>query len=184
MGDEGLGKTYDCGMHARGVNTVGSWTLLVADAMGGAAVETTGLPGRSLAALVLLSNRPGSSVDWLSRRLGFTQSGAVRLVDRLADLGLLRRERQPGRKEVFLHVTAAGEARLGRGLAARATAIRALVQPLSPSEQEQLAALVGKVLTGGVRRRDEADVACRLCDWEVCKPVCPIEASIVEESTP
>lgn len=171
-------------MHPVAVNTVGSWTLLVTDAMEGAALEATELPGRSLAALVLLANRPGSSVDWLSRRLGFTQSGAVRLVDRLVALGLLRRERHPRRKEVSLHVTADGEARLHQGLQARAAAVQALVEPLSAGEQERLVALIGKVLAGGTRRRDEADVACRLCDWQVCKPVCPLDASVVEGSTP
>jgi DNA-binding MarR family transcriptional regulator len=169
-------------MHAAEANTVGSWTLLVADAMEDASIEATQLPGRSLAALVLLRNRPGSSVDWLSRRLGFTQSGAVRLVDRMVAAGLLRREKQPGRKEVFLHVTAGGQARLRQGLEARARAIQALVEPLSAGEQTQLAALAGKVLAGGTRRRDEADVACRLCDWEACKPACPLDASVVEAS--
>ena len=158
--------------------------MLVDSAMEEAAAAATQLPRRSLAALILLSNRPGSTSDWLSQRLGFTQSGAVRLVDRLAALELLRRERQPGRKEVFLHVTSAGEARLDQGLEAQAAAIRRLLEPLSASEQEQLSALVGKVLAGGVRRRDQADVDCRLCDWAVCKPVCPVESSIVEETTP
>jgi DNA-binding MarR family transcriptional regulator len=178
------GRSYDCVMHPVAVNTVGSWTLLVTDAMEGAALEATELPGRGLAALVLLTNRPGSSVDWLSRRLGLTQSGAVRLVDRLGALGLLRREKQPGRKEVSLHVTAAGEACLRQGLAARAAAIRTLVEPLSAGEQRQLGVLAGKVLAGGTRRRDEADVACRLCDWQACKPVCPVDASVAEGSTP
>jgi DNA-binding MarR family transcriptional regulator len=135
-----------------------------------------------VAALVLLANRPGSSMDWLSSRLGLTQSGAVRLVDRLVALGLLRREKHQGRKEVFLHVTADGEDRLRRGLEARGTAIRVLVEALSESEQEQLGALVGKALAGGARCRAEADVACRLCDWEACGPVCPVDTSVVEAS--
>jgi DNA-binding MarR family transcriptional regulator len=170
-------------MHST-LNAIGSWTLLVSDAMEEAAGEATQLPERSMAALVLLANRPGSSVDWLSRRLGLTQSGAVRLVDRLVILGLLRRDKHQGRKEVFLHVTSGGEDRLRRGLEARATAIRALVEALSEGEQEQLGALIGKALAGGSRRRDEADVACRLCDWEACKPVCPLDASVVEASVP
>lgn len=158
--------------------------MLVTDAMEEAALEATGLPGRGLAALVLLANRPGSSVDWLSRGLGFTQSGAVRLVDRLVTLGLLRRERHAGRKEVSLHVTADGEARLHLGLEARAAAVRTLLEPLSAGEQRQLGVLAGKVLAECARRRDEADVACRLCDWEACKPVCPVDASVAAGSPP
>jgi hypothetical protein len=98
----------------------------------------------------------------------------------LAAPGLLRREKHQGRKEVCLHVTPGGEDRLRRGLEARATAIRALVEALSEGEQEQLGALVGKALAGGARRRDEADAACRLCDWEACKPLCPLDASVAE----
>jgi DNA-binding MarR family transcriptional regulator len=158
--------------------------VLATDAMDGAQLEVADLPERSLAALVLLRNRPRSNVDWLYRRLGITQSGAVRLVDRLVTLGLVRREKEPGRKEVALLVTVSGEARLQQGLAARATAMQALVESLSAAEQTQLATLVGKALAGGTRRREEADVACRLCDWDACKPVCPLDASVAEAGAP
>lgn len=151
--------------------------------MDSAAVDATDLPVRALSALVLLRNRPGCNVDWLHRRLGITQSGAVRLVDRLADLGLLRREKLPGRREVALYVTDTGQARLCRGLRARETAIRALVRPLAQDEQRQLAALIAKALAAGTRQRHEADVACRLCDWDVCKPVCPLDVSVIEEAS-
>jgi DNA-binding MarR family transcriptional regulator len=167
-------------MHTRESNALAAWTVLATDAMEAAQLEVADLPERSLAALILLRNRPESNVDWLFRRLGITQSGAVRLVDRLVTLGLVRREKAPGRKEVALHVTASGEARLQQGLTARATAVQTLVESLSTAEQTQLAALVGKALAGGTRRRKEADIACRLCDWDACKPVCPLDASVVQ----
>lgn len=171
-------------MHKSDANALAAWTVLAADAMDAAQLAVAELPERSVAALVLVRNRPGSSVDWLHRRLGITQSGAVRLVDRLVMLGLLRREKSPGRKEVALHVTARGEARLQRALRARATAMESLIESLSAAEQKQLADLVGKSLAGGTRRREEADEACRLCDWDACKPVCPVDASVVEASAP
>lgn len=167
-------------MHTKDVNTVAAWALLATDAMEAAQLEVAELTARSIAALGLLRNRPASSVNWLHRRLGITQSGAVRLVDRLVALGLLRREKSPGRKEVALRVTASGKARLQQGLTARASAIEGLVESLSAADQERLAALLGKALAGGSRSRDEADVACRLCDWDACKPVCPVDASVVE----
>ncbi|MBV8735640.1 MAG: MarR family transcriptional regulator [Solirubrobacterales bacterium] len=145
-------------------------------------LEAAELPERSLAALVLLRNRPASNVDWLHQRLGITQSGAVRLVDRLVALGLVRREKPPGRKEVALHVTASGEAQLEQGLKARSLAIGALVESLPTADQAKLAALISKALAGGSRERGEADVACRLCNWDACKPVCPVDASVVTES--
>ena len=77
-------------------------------------------------------------------------------------LGLVRREPRAGRREVGLHVTAAGARRLQIALRARADAVQALVAPLPPAERRQLAELTGKALRGGTRRRDEADIACRL----------------------
>lgn len=91
-------------------------------------------------------------------------------------------EKHQGHKEVFLHVTAGGEDRLRRGLQARAIAIRALPVVLSESEQDQLGALVGKALAGSTRRRDEADIACRLCGWAACTPACPVDASAEQTS--
>ena len=93
-------------------------------------------------------------------------------------LGLVRREPRAGRREVGLHVTAAGARRLQIALRARADAVQALVAPLPPAERRQLAELTGKALRGGTRRRDEADIACRLCDWAVCAPACPVDASV------
>jgi DNA-binding MarR family transcriptional regulator len=167
-------------MQAHDANLLSSWALVAGDAMEQAVVDATGLPARSVAALVLLRNRPASNLDWLYGRLGITQSGTVRLVDRLVNLGLVRREKLPGRREVLLHVTAQGEARLQRALTARGRAMQALVEPLSAAEQKRFAASVAKLLAGSARTRGEADVACRLCNWDACKPVCPVDASVIE----
>ena len=152
--------------------------LLGIDAADAAALTSTDLPPRGFAALVLVQNRPPCSVNWLHRRLAITQSGAVRLIDRLEVLGLVRRERTSGRKEVALHVTDSGRARLRTGLNARLEAMQDLVEPLSGAEQRQLAFLVEKMLAAGERTRDETDAACRMCDWDVCKPTCPLDDSI------
>ena len=70
----------------------------------------------------------------------------------------MRREPRAGRREVGLHVTAAGARRLQIALRARADAVQALVAPLPPAERQQLAELTGKALRSGTRRRDEADI--------------------------
>lgn len=169
-------------MHKSAANAMSAWLLVAADACDVAASNAADLPVRALSALVLLDNRGGRNVDWLHRRLGLTQSGAVRLVDRLETEGLVRRERLEGTRAVGLYVTGAGEARLRRGLRARRTAIEALLEPLTEGEQRHVIALIGKALRGAERRRDDADVACRLCDWGLCRPDCPVDASVCEES--
>lgn len=158
-----------------------AWLLVAADARDHASSQACGLAARELSALVLVSSRPGRNVDWLYRRLGITPSGAVRLVDRLEGLGLLRREKTAGKREVALHVTEAGNDRLADGLKARAAALESQLAPLSERERSQLIALVTKVLGAGTRARAEADVACRLCEWGLCRPDCPLDASVIDE---
>lgn len=168
-------------MHTGATNALSAWVVIASDLAESGTAEASGLPERALAALVLVSNRPACGIDWLYRRLGITQSGAVRLVDRLEDMGLLIRERTPGRREVALHLTAAGAARLRRGLRARAAGLETLVASLSPSEQTQLVELIAKSLAQGSRQREQADVACRLCDWEACTSHCPLDESVVPD---
>ncbi|HEX3830713.1 MAG TPA: MarR family winged helix-turn-helix transcriptional regulator [Solirubrobacteraceae bacterium] len=168
-------------MHTTATNALSAWVVIASDLAESATAEASGLPERALAALVFVSNRPACGIDWLYRRLGVTQSGAVRLVDRLEDHGLLIRERTAGRREVALRLTAAGEACLSHGLRARAASLETLVAPLSPDEQTQLVKLIAKSLAHGRRRRDQADVACRLCEWDACTPDCPVDESVVPD---
>jgi DNA-binding MarR family transcriptional regulator len=117
-------------------------------------------------------------VDWLHRRLGITQSGTVRLLDRLQQSDLITRDHRAGQREVEITLTDAGRRALASGLDARAEALQALLAPLSDSDQRQLIKLISKALAAGTRSRDAADVACRLCDWPGCGPGCPVDRSV------
>jgi DNA-binding MarR family transcriptional regulator len=98
-------------------NVVSAWVLHAHDALVAAAEEEE-LDPRELAALTLISSHAGSSIEWLRPRVGLTQSGTVRLVDRLESEGLVRRGGGTGRA-VALTLTRAGAARLVRWNAAR-----------------------------------------------------------------
>ena len=50
-----------------------------------------GLEARDLSALTLVAAYDGCQLDWLRQRIDLTQSGTVRLVDRLAGRGLVIR---------------------------------------------------------------------------------------------
>jgi DNA-binding MarR family transcriptional regulator len=69
-----------------------------------------GLGLRDAAALPLIGSHPGCSADWLWARIGLTQSGTVRLVDRLEGLEYLSREKAG--RSVRLTLLAAGKAAL------------------------------------------------------------------------
>lgn len=152
--------------------------LQISDATDAAGHEAVGLSARELAALVLVRNRRGCTVGWLHARLGLTQSGAVRLLDRLQDLGMVQRIRTDGRREVALAATALGKRVVTRGTDARARVIEAQLSGLCPADREAFMALAARALAGQTRTRDEADEACRLCDWRACTPDCPMEQAI------
>lgn len=163
-------------------NVLGAWILTAADRIRGAA-DAVGLAERELAALVLVSTHPGTGIDWLYRRLGLTQSGGVRLVARLVELGLVERAGSGGRSGVQLTLTQQGRALLALGLRARAAAIDALLAPFDATEAALLVTTAEKGLAAESRQRLDADIACRLCDWQSCGEGCPIDQSVGPAST-
>jgi DNA-binding MarR family transcriptional regulator len=165
-------------MNDRLGNAVSALLLQVEDAGDRRIRSAVDLSSRELAALVLVRNRKGCTVGWLHERLDLTQSGAVRLLDRLQELGLVSRSRDQGRREVALAVTPQGEDVVSRGVAARRRAVDAELAGLSDEDRGSLLTLVERALATRVRTQDEGDEACRLCDWRVCTPTCAVERSV------
>jgi DNA-binding MarR family transcriptional regulator len=163
-------------MHTN-LNVAAAWALATVDAIAAACAQA-GLSEREVAALVLLGSHPGAGVDWLFPRLGLTQSGTVRLVDRLAEAGLAERGAPGGRRGIPLALTGPGRERLDHALAERAGALAAATAGLTPDEQDLLAGLAAKALAARPRDRSGADAACRLCDWPGCPRPCPVDASV------
>jgi len=135
---------------------------------------------REIEALTLVEAHSGCSSEWLRKRVGLSQSGTVRLVDRLAGLGVLSRTRTTGR-EVALSVTPAGRRILRRWSTRRDEAMTTALDALSATERQTLIDLLAKALRGGERVRSAADRACRTCDWAACEPGCPVDGSVTDE---
>jgi DNA-binding MarR family transcriptional regulator len=157
-------------------NVLAAWALMVHDALAEAA-RASGLDGRELAALTLVAEHPGCSVDWLRRRIDLTQSGTVRLVDRLEAEGLIARGTSAG-KSVPLRVAAAGLARLDRWQARRDAAVESLLPGLSADERARLVDSLATALRDRPRDRQQADTACRTCTWSACGTSCPVDQSV------
>lgn len=162
-------------MHVSNPNGLSALLLEIEDATDLEVRRAVDLSPRELAALVLVVNRAGCSVNWLHQRLGLTQSGAVRLVDRLEALGLVRRAREAGRRTVSLTITPPGEAIVQKGVDVRARAIDQLLSGLSGDERQTFLSLAERALSAQSRSRDEGDEVCRLCDWRLCTPQCPVD---------
>ncbi|MFC5749227.1 MarR family winged helix-turn-helix transcriptional regulator [Actinomadura rugatobispora] len=128
-------------------------------------------------ALVHVRAWPGGSVGDLAGVVGLSQPATVRLVDRLVERGLLRRDAGPDRRTVALVLTEAGSRAAEAVLAARAEALAPLLAGLSPGERGTLERLLGQVTAGLAADRPGAVRVCRLCDRECCTsgPGCPLE---------
>lgn len=129
------------------------------------------------AALVTLLERGDLTIDWLRRIVGLSHSAAVRLVDRLAGDGLVKRQPGRDRRSVLVRLTTRGKA-AAKGLRLRRQAqLEELVAPLSQAERETLLALAEKLCAAMVAGRWQARFVCRLCDHGACVVAggCPVD---------
>lgn len=164
-------------MGDRAGQVLGVTALAVMDRLRAAVVAGAAVGEVEAGALVHLHAWPGGSVGDLASVVGLSQPAAVRLVDRLVQQDLLRREAGPDRRTVALVLTKAGSRAAEAVLAARAEALAPVLAGLSPREQAKLERLLGQVAAGLAEDRAGAVRVCRLCDRAVCTsgPGCPLE---------
>jgi DNA-binding MarR family transcriptional regulator len=187
-------------MHASGVdrvaNLLGVVALAVVDRLREATENALSAGGGAAAAAVVhLEAEPGESVSRLAQVLGLSQTGAVRLLDRLAGLGLVERAAGADGRTRAVRLTSAGSARAEQIRIARTCAVR---QVLAGLDEEELAALTS-VLEHLVRRlppnptatRDDPDWLdvlhlCRLCDRSACRQNtgCPLRHEPAPDQRP
>jgi MarR family transcriptional regulator, negative regulator of the multidrug operon emrRAB len=157
-------------------NLVGALALGLTDLIRAAVDGIAGHAGETSAALVTVAAEPGLGVTALSRALGLSQPGAVRLVDRLVADGLVIR--QPGKdgRAVALALTPAGEARVEALKTARLAAIDTVLSGLDADDRTALDRIARNILETMTTDRLKAFGLCRLCDWETCfAKGCPVE---------
>lgn len=172
-------------MHgSRTANLLGATALAVTDLALTTAARAAGLSPSSAAALVVLLESPEVSVTELGRRVGLTQSAAARMVDSLQAEHLVEREQRPGRW-VPVRLTAAGRDAARNVLAARNAPLAEALAILNDDEQDTLADLLAKLLTGLYGRCGDSHQMCRLCDREACTTgaVCPVGAAERERAS-
>ncbi len=164
---------------ARTANLLGALALSLTDAMEAAVVAATDRAGSGPAALVLIHDDPGRSIESLRRGLALSQSGAVRAVDALEAGGLLVRRPGPDGRTVSLQLTAAGDRSVVSLLAARANVLDPVLGSLDADARRALGPILERILAGIVRDDAHAERVCRLCEQAACPlPACPVELAI------
>jgi DNA-binding MarR family transcriptional regulator len=157
-------------------NVVVAWINAVQDRLR-AEMRDLGVEARDLAALTLVAAYDGCSQDWLRPRIELTQSGTVRLVDRLAARGLLTRGASTGRG-VPLHLSPGGAELLRSWAERRDAAITAILEALPAGVRGGLVDGMARALVAQPRARSHADAACRVCTWPACGTDCPVDRSV------
>lgn len=164
--------------HAHEVNAFGALALEVADRVQKAGNPHGASVSAALAALHGLAG--GRSIDVLAKVVGLSHSGAVRLVDRLAQAGLAERRVGGDGREVALQLTPEGRRAARRVLARREAAIEQVLAPLTGQERAILTALHERLLGQLTLSQQERRRVCRLCDTDACDRDCPATMLTVE----
>jgi DNA-binding MarR family transcriptional regulator len=150
-------------------NLLGALALVVADRMAASAATEAGEPGAAAAALSALHHfLDQPTVDELRRVLGLTHSGAVRLVNRLEEQGLVVRGPGADGRSRAVTLTPAGRQAAARVGEARSAVLEGPLRELTAEQRGELRDLLGRVLAGVVRDKDGGAWICRLCDLQAC----------------
>jgi len=171
-------------------NLLASASLGVHDDAARALQDASGLTGSGAAALLALEEfLGGTPIGRLADALGLTHSGAVRLVALLEREGLAeRRAGVADRRQVEVHLTAAGRARAAAARTAREAVLVESLGGLTADDAAALEGLLEQVVSARVaarmarRRTGEPGGAwwCRTCDFVACgRPEgrCPAQAA-------
>jgi DNA-binding MarR family transcriptional regulator len=150
-------------------NLLAAFALIVSDRAASATGAVTSLsPSADAALSAMLHFLDEPSLDQLRQVLGLTPSGTVRLVDRLAAVGLVSRGPGADGRSRSVALTAHGRS-VARALSrARLDVTGAALGRLSASERRTLRSLVGRMMAGIVDDKEGGAWICRLCDVQAC----------------
>ncbi|HEY3146328.1 MAG TPA: MarR family transcriptional regulator [Dongiaceae bacterium] len=160
-------------------NILGALSLLIQDRVESAWQSTLDLSPMAAAALVQIDNEPGSSIEAVAGRIGLTHSATVRVIDKLAERGLVEKDRarQDARAQ-SLKLGKAGRPTVQQLHAARNQVTDDLLAGLEPAQRAVLESAIRAILHRTVEPGREADVTCRVCDDRRCSPdICPIRVA-------
>jgi MarR family transcriptional regulator, negative regulator of the multidrug operon emrRAB len=154
----------------RTANLVGALTVAVSDRL-------REQQDSASAAMITLSERGQLTIEVLRRVIGLSHSATVRLVDRLADAGLVERGVGPDARSISVRLTRRGRRRAAALRAAREQLLADTLAALSGHQRTVLGQLAETLLAGLTKGRWQARFTCRFCDHSVCDSTsrCPVD---------
>ncbi|MFG1932894.1 MarR family winged helix-turn-helix transcriptional regulator [Mycobacterium sp. NPDC048908] len=163
------------GSTGRTANLVGALSVAVTDRIKWAVFDGANLGGEAVAALVAIGHSPGMTITQLGSVLERSHPAAVRIVDRLQDAKLVKRDRASGdRRSVTLTLTSRGFAHRHAILDRRQLALQRIVDLVEPADRRTLERLAAAILGALPQDAASALAICRYCDEQRCGS-CPME---------
>jgi DNA-binding MarR family transcriptional regulator len=160
-------------------NILGALAQLIQDRVESAWQSALDLSPMAAASLAQIDSEPGCSIEQVAGRIGLTHSATVRIIDKLAERGLVEKDR--ARKDAraqSLTLSKAGKRTVQQLHAARNQVADDLVASLDPAQRTALEHAIRAILHRTVEPGREADVTCRVCDESRCAPdICPIRVA-------
>jgi MarR family transcriptional regulator, negative regulator of the multidrug operon emrRAB len=157
-------------------NILGALAVLIQDRVEGTWQSSLDLSPMAAAALVQIEGEPGCTIELVAGRIGLTHSATVRVIDKLAERGLVEKDR--ARKDAraqSLKLSKTGKRVAQQLHEARNQVTDDLLAGLAPAQRAGLEQAIRAILHRCVNPGREADVTCRVCDDRRCSPeICPI----------
>ncbi len=158
-------------------NILGALAIAVADRLDDDARQhdQTGLEQATLTVVALV---PGMSQQDLQRRLGLSQPGTTRLIDRLVARGLLTRDSGPDERTHALHLTRTGQAHARSARLRRGQLLDAVISSLDREALVVVSEAIDQLLSSLVLLGTSPYRTCRFCDQPACTAggmSCPVE---------
>jgi MarR family transcriptional regulator, negative regulator of the multidrug operon emrRAB len=157
-------------------NVLGTLALTVTDRMSIGAARAVRHGANAPAALVTVLWYPDRPIAFLADRLRISHPGAVQLVDRLENDGLVERIPAHDGRTKLLALTPAGERTALDVLEARRDVLGRAVAALDDSQVAALTGAVGAMLEALTDDLLTSEFMCRMCDELACPDSrCPVE---------
>jgi MarR family transcriptional regulator, negative regulator of the multidrug operon emrRAB len=164
-------------------NLLGAFVLSVSDRLRRETEDAIGHTGAGAAALIMIAQFPGRTIEFLRQAIGLSHPATVRIVDRLVEETLVRRRRTSPGPAVALTATAKGKRQARRILEIRQRVIGESLPELSPAESDALVAVLERAL--GHLSESPGTTHCRLCDMKRCpRSDCPVMQTQIEIGAP
>lgn len=166
------------------VNLLGALSQAISDRVRLAIAGTFAAGGETAAALIAIGHEPGMSIDQISRSLRLSHAGAVRAVERLEIMTLVRKSKsRVDRRKVSVDLTDAGRDERNKLLRLRHRVISDMLVGVKGNDLGAVERMAATILIELPTDEQSARSLCRFCDEKACVD-CPVGAYRCTSSRP